>query len=148
MSTGHPVDIMIMPGLDPGLTEAEIHRMFRILGQAGPPLPPRGDLSVAILDDAALAGLHDRFLDDPTVTDVITFPGDPELQFAGEICVSVDRARAEADKRGTSVRDEVMLYLVHGWLHLAGLDDHTDEAVVQMRHHEARLIDWIKSQMV
>ena len=55
---------------------------------------PGGDLSIAILSDAKVAEIHGDFLDDPTETDVITFPGDPDMEFAGEICVSADRALA------------------------------------------------------
>jgi probable rRNA maturation factor len=51
-----------------------------------------GDLSIVFVNDAAIAKVHAQFMDDPTPTDVITFPADPELDFAGEIIVSVDHA--------------------------------------------------------
>ena len=82
-----------------------------------------GELSIAFLDDAELSRIHAEFLDDSTPTDVITFPGDAEEFLAGEICVSVERADAEAAARGESFAGELTLYLVHGWLHLVGLDD-------------------------
>ena len=82
-----------------------------------------GELSVAFLDDAELVRIHTEFMEDPTVTDVITFPGDSEDGLAGEICVSVNRAEAEAAARGDPLARELTLYLVHGWLHLVGFND-------------------------
>jgi len=46
-----------------------------------------------------------------------------ELAMAGEICVSVDAAAAFAKRHGREVAEELLLYVVHGWLHLAGYDD-------------------------
>lgn len=101
---------------------------------------PPGELSVAFLNDADLARLHGQFLDDPSPTDVITFPGDPDMDFAGEICVSWERASAEAAARGTGLNHELTLYLVHGWLHLAGLDDRTEDDRAVMRAAEAEVL--------
>lgn len=97
---------------------------------------PPGELSVAFLTDRALAGLHGQFLDDASPTDVITFPGDRAFGQAGEICISADAARRQGGSRGFS--RELTLYLVHGWLHLAGYDDRTPAARRQMRQAERR----------
>ena len=82
-----------------------------------------GELSVAFLDDAELLRIHAEFMEDHTVTDVITFPGDSEDGLVGEICVSVNRAEVEAAARGEPLARELTLYLVHGWLHLVGFND-------------------------
>ena len=97
-----------------------------------------GELSVAFLTDTALARLHDTFLDDPSPTDVITFPGAPGLGQAGEICLSADRALAFAAGHGRDFSSELTLYLVHGWLHLAGYDDRKPALKKRMRAAEAR----------
>ena len=99
------------------------------------PVPP-GELSIAFVDDAAIADIHDRFMDDPSPTDVITFPGNPEMESAGEIIVSVDHARSRADELGEPFARELSLYLVHGWLHLAGYRDKTDAERGEMRAAE------------
>jgi probable rRNA maturation factor len=98
--------------------------------------PPAGELSIAFLTDAAQARLHAQFLDDPTPTDVITFPGDPAAGLAGEICVSVDTARNYALRHDRSFARELLLYVVHGYLHLSGLDDTTPVARRTMRAAE------------
>ena len=96
------------------------------------------ELSLAFLTDAALAQLHADFLDDPTTTDVITFEGDPAFGAAGEICVSVDTAANYSRAHSRDFADELTLYVVHGWLHLAGHDDLIPAKKRAMRRAEAR----------
>lgn len=100
---------------------------------------PRGALSIAFLGDRETARVHADYLDDPTVTDVITFPGEdhPDEPFAGEICVNIDQARRAAKDHGTTVAAELRLYVAHGWLHLAGLRDGTKAECLAMRAGEA-----------
>jgi probable rRNA maturation factor len=116
---------------------------------------PTGELSLVFLTDTALAKLHADFLADPTITDVITFAGDPAFGTAGEICVSADAAwrhaelpltgrplrataRRQAPARQTVFSCELTLYIVHGWLHLAGYDDLEPGKKRAMRRAEAR----------
>lgn len=100
---------------------------------------PPGGLSLVFLTDRALARLHGRFLDDPSPTDVITFPAMGGAA-AGEICVSVDAAVRRAGRSARRISQEITLYLVHGWLHLAGYDDSTAAARLAMRRAEARAL--------
>jgi probable rRNA maturation factor len=104
-----------------------------------PPFPP-GELSLVFLTDRALAALHGKFLADPTTTDVITFEGDPTLGTAGEICVSADTAAAYARRHRRDFSTELTLYVVHGWLHLAGYDDLAPAKKRAMRRAEARAL--------
>jgi len=101
---------------------------------------PDGELSLAFMTDAKLAKLHDDFLDDPTTTDVITFEGQPEFGVAGEICVSADTAATFAKTHGKNFSEELTLYVVHGWLHLAGYDDLQPAKKRKMRAAEARAL--------
>ncbi len=106
--------------------------------------PPAGELSLAFLTDIALAELHDQFLDDPTTTDVITFEGEPAFGTAGEICVSADTAAAFARQHGKEFSEELTLYVVHGWLHLAGYDDLQPAKKRRMRTAEARAMKLLR----
>jgi probable rRNA maturation factor len=90
------------------------------------------------MTDAALAQLHGDFLGDPSPTDVITFEGDESQGLAGEICVSVDTACAYARRHRRDFAGELSLYLIHGWLHLAGYDDLAPARKRVMRRAEAR----------
>ncbi len=107
---------------------------------------PSGELSIVFLTDAALAELHGSFLDDPSLTDVITFEADPLAGTAGEICVSVDTAYRYAAQTGQSFADELTLYLVHGWLHLAGYDDLVPTRKRRMRLAEQRAMKLLRDQ--
>jgi len=102
------------------------------------PAPP-GEISIVFVSDETIARIHGDYMETPEPTDVITFPGDPEMDFAGEIVVSVDHARRQASAHGQSFSRELALYLVHGWLHLAGLDDRRPEDRRAMRDAEAKI---------
>lgn len=99
----------------------------------------RPGLSVAVVfvSDPRLAELHERYLGDPTPTDVMAFDlGAPGLGPAGEVYVSVDRARAVALARDLAPDRELALYVVHGCLHLCGYDDHRPRDRARMRAAE------------
>ena len=125
---------------------------------------PPGELSLVFLTDAALAKLHADFLDDPTITDVITFEGNAgegimgAEAVAGEICVSADAARRQttlpssgstgvsANATTAAFSDELTLYLVHGWLHLAGYDDLVPAKKQIMRRAERRALELLRAR--
>jgi probable rRNA maturation factor len=124
------------------------------------PAVPAGELSLVFLTDPALAQLHADFLADPTPTDVITFTGDPAAGTAGEICLSADAALRQVSstnrrlssvvsaKEGPSpiaLSTELTLYLVHGWLHLAGYDDLQPVKKRAMRRAEARAMKILRA---
>jgi probable rRNA maturation factor len=121
--------------------------LFRYLDDIGVYNIPPGDLSVAFVNEAVMASLHGRFLDDPVPTDVITFDGDSQMNFAGEIIVCPDYGYDRCNEFGTTLDSEIMLYLVHGYLHLAGLDDVNDRDLAEMREAEAKCMAHLNSGM-
>jgi len=86
----------------------------------------RCEVSIALVTDPEIAELNERWLGHRGPTDVLTFDlrdePDPR-QIIGEIIISLDTARREAARRGHAWRHEVLLYIVHGLLHLLGYDD-------------------------
>jgi probable rRNA maturation factor len=110
---------------------------------------PPGELSLVFMTDEALATLHADFLDDPTVTDVITFEGNSVLGSAGEICVSADAALRQIGSASAKTRaafsTELILYVVHGWLHLAGYDDLQPAKKRIMRRAEAKALSLLRA---
>jgi probable rRNA maturation factor len=88
-----------------------------------------GDLGLVLVDDREMGRIHGQFSGDPSPTDVLAFPlaapGAAEAGApAGEVVLSVETAVREARARGLRPRNEVLLYAVHGILHLCGEDDH------------------------
>ena len=114
--------------------------LIHFLDHRGGSTPPKGEISIAFLEDREMAALHKRYLGDPRPTDVLTFPGDGETDFAGEICLSVDQAAKVSAQRDTSFAHELALYLVHGWLHLCGFDDIQREDRRRMRAAENEIL--------
>lgn len=76
--------------------------------------------------------LHQRYFDDPTATDVITFPDDGRL----DVVISLDRARRQARERNVSLWAEVVLLMLHGILHGIGFDDLTKQKWCSMKQQE------------
>lgn len=124
------------------LKTASLRALFESLDTL--PFPhkaPPGTLSIAVVDDAAIATVHGQFFADPTPTDVITFPGDGTADNAGEIIISAERALAVAARRHLPPLREIALYLVHGWLHLAGYDDRSAATRRTMRSMERKAFE-------
>lgn len=83
-------------------------------------------ISVIWVDDAYLKNLHAAYLDDDTETDVMTFNLADSPDIEGEIYISVDRANEHANIFNTSLESELARLIIHGMLHLSGMDDHTE----------------------
>lgn len=85
------------------------------------------DLTVALTDDDQLHDLNLDFRETDAPTDVLAFPAsepDPEtgVLYLGDVIISVERAREQAEARGHSLEAELQLLVVHGVLHLLGHD--------------------------
>ena len=100
-----------------------------------------GILSVVFLPEDQHCEIHGKFLQDYRPTDVITFPADEQEGHAGEILVSVDQAVIESSQRNLDLREEISLYLIHGWLHLVGFDDLDESERKIIRIEERRAMD-------
>jgi probable rRNA maturation factor len=101
------------------------------------------EMSVALVGDRRMAALHERFLGIAGPTDVLTFDLARVARgrvTAGEVVVCVPHALREARRRGIRPRDEVLLYALHGMLHLCGYDDRTDRGFVNMHRREDQIL--------
>ncbi len=106
------------------------------------------EISVAFVTEKTICDLHERFLKNPDPTDVITFPAAlDDVNKTGEICISVDEALKYCTNEN-SLEDELMLYLVHGWLHLAHYDDIQENDRLFMRKMEKETLAFLKTQKV
>jgi probable rRNA maturation factor len=118
--------------------------MFQVLDTWAPRKAPEGALSVAFVSLQKLRSLHQKYLSDNTLTDVMTFVGDPKMSFAGEIVVAPAFARHQLTIYQTTFSEEVALYLVHGYLHLGGFDDGKPEDRARMREAERNYMQLLK----
>jgi probable rRNA maturation factor len=93
-------------------------------------------IACVITGDAELQRLNRRFRGKSSATDVLSFPSAAGNGFAGDVAISADRARAQAAEHGHSIDEELRILMLHGALHLAGMDHETDSG--QMARAEAR----------
>jgi probable rRNA maturation factor len=95
-------------------------------------------ISITLVNDDEMQVLNREHLDHDYPTDVLSFPlSAPGGMLEGEIIVSSGTAIANAEEYGNRAVDELLLYVVHGMLHLVGLDDKTEAAATKMRQAEA-----------
>jgi probable rRNA maturation factor len=105
--------------------------------------PPLRDLSVALVGERTMSRLHEQYMGIAGPTDVLSFEleHDPRGRVtAGEVVVCVPQAVRQSRRRGHPVRSEVLLYALHGLLHLAGHDDRTRKGYEKMHAAEDRLL--------
>lgn len=117
--------------IDTKLLSKIIHRVLDLIGDE------RLNLSVVLVDDATMAELNERYHSTSGPTDVLSFgygEGD------GELIISVERARVQARRFRTTTAREIVLYVVHGVLHLLGYNDLRKTERQKMRMAERRVV--------
>lgn len=118
---------------------------------------PQAELSILLVDEAAMAELHQRFMDQPGPTDVMSFPMDelraPELGqppprgTLGDIVICPQFTSAQAPENGREPAEEIQYLLIHGLLHLLG-HDHADagERTVMFGLNDRIIADWRRTK--
>ena len=107
--------------------EAEVQKLLtQSIKELG--LHPDCELTLAFIGDVEMAELHEKWMDLPGTTDVMSFPmdelkpNDPEPGILGDIVISPVVARTQAERAGHSFEHEVKILAAHGLLHLLGYD--------------------------
>ena len=98
------------------------------------------EVKVIFVDKEEILRLNIEFLKHDYYTDVITFNLDDEF-IDGEIYICVDVAISQAEEYKVSLKNELMRLAVHGFLHLAGYEDSTEEEKALMRKLEDKYIN-------
>ena len=123
-----------------GIDEARISSAVRqVFADAG---IVAANISIAVIDDDTIHQLNRRYLQHDYRTDVLSFPlvqGPDYLE--GEIVVSADTATRNAHRFGWKPSDEIVLYVVHGALHLVRDDDSTLQDRQRMREAERCVLE-------
>jgi probable rRNA maturation factor len=102
-----------------------------------------GDLNFIFCSDEHLLGINKRYLNHDTYTDIITFDyskDDVKLPVSGDIFISVDRVKENAEKFGKSFENELQRVIIHGSLHLLGYTDKNKAAKEEMTKEEDRAL--------
>jgi probable rRNA maturation factor len=111
---------------------------------------PAAELSMVLLDTAAMADLHMRWMDLPGPTDVMSFPMDelrpgsedrePEPGLLGDIVLCPSVAERQAKDAGHAFEEELLLLTTHGILHLLGYDHAEPEEEREMFGLQRKLL--------
>ena len=95
-----------------------------------------GDLSYAFLGDEELLKLNQEYLDHDTLTDIISFDYTVGKVIQGEVFISVERVKENAEKFGVDFNSELSRVMIHGVLHYCGYKDKTEQEKMVMRQKE------------
>lgn len=127
-STNSSVAVLSRPGLT------------RFLRRAREAVGLEGEVDVLLTSDAEIRRLNRRFRKKDKPTDVLSFPAPEEIagEHAGDLAISLDTAARQAGRFGHSLREEVRILMLHGLLHLAGMDHETDSGEMAQREAELR----------
>jgi probable rRNA maturation factor len=101
------------------------------------------DFSIALVGADQMASLHRQFLKIDGPTDVMTFEMDHNPAgrcVSGEVVICVPVARQQARAQGTRMQNELLLYAIHGLLHLTGYDDRDESSFRRMHAREDQLL--------
>jgi len=102
-----------------------------------------GRIAVVLVDNETIQQYNRDFLKHDFPTDVISFPLEERLEqgyIEGEILVSTETAKERAAEFEWTEEEEMLLYAVHGILHLTGYDDTTPEKRTVMHQKEAEYL--------
>jgi probable rRNA maturation factor len=105
--------------------------------------PALSEMSLALVGDARMAKLHVQFMGIAGPTDVLTFPLDEDARgrvTSGEVVVCVPEALRRAKDHKELPERELLLYALHGMLHLCGYDDRTAADFRRMHRTEDKIL--------
>ncbi len=95
-----------------------------------------GDVNIILCSDSYLHEMNVEYLNHDTFTDIITFDNSIEDEISGDLFISLDRIRENAQKYSRKISEEQHRVIIHGILHLCGYDDKTDDEKYKMREKE------------
>ena len=99
-----------------------------------------GDLNFIITNDGNIRKINKEFLKRDIFTDVIAFDYGLDDKVNGEVYISIDTVKLNANNYKVSLKSEILRVIIHGTLHLCGYCDKTDEEKVEMHRLEERWI--------
>ena len=122
---------------DAGLSRSGLSRFLR-RAQERVGLP--GEVDVLLAGDKTLRRLNREYRGKNKATDVLSFPAAEDVahEHAGDRASALETAARHAGEHGHTLRDEVRVLLLHGLLHLRGMDHESDDGEMAAREAELR----------
>jgi probable rRNA maturation factor len=149
ISDNEPVSIEVNNESGVQVDEAEVAALARSVLDAMR-VHRQAELSVVLVDEAAMEQLHLQWMDEPGSTDVLSFPmdelrpgkddEDPEPGLLGDVVLCPQVAKKQARTAGHSFEEELLLLTTHGILHLLGFDHAEPEEEKEMFALQRKLL--------
>jgi probable rRNA maturation factor len=111
--------------------------LLRYLRDAQAAVGLKGEVAVLLTTDNGIRGLNKRFRKKNKATDVLSFPAEPGFGIAGDLAISLETAARQAAEQGHRLSVELRVLMLHGLLHLSGMDHEMDDG--KMARKERRL---------
>ena len=127
-----------MPELDLGRVREWLERVTRSHGKSA------GRLTYIFCDDDYILATNRQFLGHDYFTDIITFDYSTRRRVSGDMVISLDTVRTNAESVGESYRRELLRVVVHGVLHLCGINDKGPGEREIMERHENEALSLIE----
>jgi probable rRNA maturation factor len=118
-----PDDIPLLFAVPSRLHRGELRNF---LGQLTKSVTRGLSISCLLTGDRQIRQLNQKFRGKNTATDVLSFPARGQNGLAGDIAISLDRAKLQAREQRHSLAIEVRILMLHGALHLSGMDHESD----------------------
>ena len=103
-----------------------------------------GEISFVFCSDEYLLKINKKYLNHDTYTDIITFDYSTKENISGDILISVDRVKENAEKFSKSFEEELHRVIIHGILHLLGYKDKTKAEKEEMTKQEDACLKVLK----
>ncbi|MEZ5013925.1 MAG: rRNA maturation RNase YbeY [Chitinophagales bacterium] len=104
-----------------------------------------GNIHFIFCSDMYLSELHTEYLKKDSLTDIITFNYNEGYHISGDIFISIDRVRENAETFSVDFERELQRVMIHGVLHLIGFNDKSDAEIKNMRAAEDASIEMLSS---
>ena len=99
-----------------------------------------GEISYLFCDDEKILEVNQQYLNHDFYTDIITFDYSEENMISGDIIISLQTVESNSQMYNTSFLEELHRVIIHGILHLSGLNDSTEEEEKVMRDAESNAL--------
>lgn len=104
-----------------------------------------GEISYLFCNDEKILEVNREYLSHDYYTDIITFDYSEDDKITGDIIISLDTVRTNSQKYQTELMEELNRVIIHGILHLCGLNDKSPEEEKVMREAENQALNLLKS---
>lgn len=95
-----------------------------------------GEIAYLFCDDEQILSVNRQYLQHDYYTDIITFDYSESNIISGDIFISIDTVRSNAKTYSVPLQEEFLRVIIHGVLHLCGIDDKSEEAQAEMTQCE------------